>query len=98
MARQRFTANDVVRFLECDDDEPMMQDSDDEDFLCDEGKPINLFNCINYCYDLTDEIDYDDDEQPRMHAVRSSTSLPTSIATNPPRCLGRSGWRESTGR
>ena len=84
MARQRFTANDVVRFVECDDDEPMMQDSDDEDFLCDEGKPINLFNCINYCYDLTDEIDYDDDEQPRMHAVRSSTSLPTSIATNPP--------------
>ena len=35
MARQRFTANDVVRFLECDDDEPMMQDSDDEDSTAD---------------------------------------------------------------
>ena len=42
MARQRFTANDVVGLLECDDDdEPMMQDSDHEDFLCDEGKPNN---------------------------------------------------------
>ena len=28
MARQRFTANDVLGLLECDDDEPMMQDSD----------------------------------------------------------------------
>ena len=43
MARQRFTANDVLGLLECDDDhdEPMMQDSDNEDFLCDEGKPNN---------------------------------------------------------
>jgi hypothetical protein len=40
MARQRFTANDVLGLLECDDDhdEPMMQVSDNEDFLCDEGK------------------------------------------------------------
>ena len=40
MAR-RFTANEVVGLLECDDDEPIMQDSDNEDFLCDEGKPNN---------------------------------------------------------
>ena len=39
MAKQRFTANDVVGLLVCDDDEPMMQDGDNEDFLCDEGKP-----------------------------------------------------------
>ena len=31
----------VVGLLECDDDEPMMQDIDNEDFLCDEGKPNN---------------------------------------------------------
>ena len=39
MDRQRFSANDVVGLLECDDeDEPMMEDSDDEDFLCEEGR------------------------------------------------------------
>ena len=44
MARQRFTASDVVGLMECDD-EPIMEGSDDEDCLCEEGikyKPINL--------------------------------------------------------
>ena len=44
MARQRFTASDVVGLLECDnDDEPIIEGSDDEDCLCEEGikyKPI----------------------------------------------------------
>ena len=34
MARERFTASDVVGLLDCDGDEPVMQGSDDEDILC----------------------------------------------------------------
>ena len=38
MDRQTFTASDVVGFLECDDEnEPMMADSDDEDYVWEEG-------------------------------------------------------------
>ena len=40
MARQRYTAQEVTSMLECDDDEPVMQGSDDECILCDEGIQI----------------------------------------------------------
>ena len=44
MARQRFTASDVVGLLECEDyDEPVTQDSDDEDYLYEEGINYNKY-------------------------------------------------------
>ena len=52
MARQRFTASDVVGLLECDDDEPIMEGSDDEDCLCEECIKYNKYKSINlllYC-------------------------------------------------
>ena len=37
MARQQYTAQEVTSMLEYDDDEPVMQGSDDEFVLCEEG-------------------------------------------------------------
>ena len=38
MDRPRLSAGDVAELLDCDDeDEPIMEDSDDEDYLCEEG-------------------------------------------------------------
>ena len=39
MDRPRLSARDVAELLDCnDDDEPMVGDSDDEDYLCEECK------------------------------------------------------------